>query len=286
MSLVALWLDVMNPNVDRDADGGAWYVGNYEQRHWRDGELDGPAESSRVLPTPRTSGSSTERAQGQYIAVGRAELESDNIVSYDWSADLTGALGTDPISYADLQRIGHGPLTANANAVSLLLAWLSRRGIDVPASLDPEEVQLLQVVRSERAATLVARDEQQQFRARLLDRDGRCILSGTTTRAALEAAHITPAVEARDEAGMPLGGPDTLDNGLTLRADLHRLFDRGLLVVDGFGAARFAPEVVDQGDYLELDGRAIDVGPGVQPHPDRLAAHRRAAAWFGDAGFP
>ena len=44
----------------------------------------------------------------------------------------------------------------------------------------------------------------------------RCVLTGETTIQALDAAHLIPAAMAEND--MPF-------NGITLRADLHRLFD-------------------------------------------------------------
>ncbi|WP_336979879.1 HNH endonuclease signature motif containing protein [Altererythrobacter fulvus] len=52
--------------------------------------------------------------------------------------------------------------------------------------------------------------------------EGRCAISGCDVREVLEAAHI-----------MPYLGEETNDvrNGLLLRADLHTLFDLGLLKI-------------------------------------------------------
>lgn len=68
----------------------------------------------------------------------------------------------------------------------------------------------------------LARPEQTRFREKLIDLYGGCALSGCTTIAALEAAHVDP-VAAR--------GVDTLANGILLRADLHKLFDADLLAI-------------------------------------------------------
>ena len=59
-----------------------------------------------------------------------------------------------------------------------------------------------------------------QFRCIILAADGRrCVLTGESTTASLEAAHLVPA---------KLGENDKPFNGIALRADLHRLFDAGL----------------------------------------------------------
>jgi putative restriction endonuclease len=51
---------------------------------------------------------------------------------------------------------------------------------------------------------------------------GACAMTGEHSLPALEASHIRPYSE---------GGPHAVSNGLLLRADLHRLFDRGYLTV-------------------------------------------------------
>src|SRR5262249_37666249 len=51
----------------------------------------------------------------------------------------------------------------------------------------------------------------------------RCAMTGEKTLPVLEAAHIRPYSN---------GGKHELPNGLLLRSDLHRLFDKGYLTVD------------------------------------------------------
>ncbi len=59
---------------------------------------------------------------------------------------------------------------------------------------------------------------QQEFRSALVALDERCVLTGETTVSALEAAHIISA---------SYGGSEVIENGILLRADIHRLFDAG-----------------------------------------------------------
>ncbi len=67
------------------------------------------------------------------------------------------------------------------------------------------------------------RPEQAKLRAELLRRFESCCLSGCSTEWMLEAAHIVPVKD---------GGYDTTSNAILLRADLHRLFDLGLLRIN------------------------------------------------------
>ena len=75
---------------------------------------------------------------------------------------------------------------------------------------------------------------QPKFRANLMKAyQDRCCISGTGPETVLEAVHLFPHTES---------GINKLDNGLLLRADLHSLFDAGLL--------RVHPETLG----VELDG--------------------------------
>ena len=66
-----------------------------------------------------------------------------------------------------------------------------------------------------------------RFREMILACDDHCcVLTGETTKKALDAAHLIPAA---------MGENDVPSNGITLRADLHRLFDAGLFTFDHDG---------------------------------------------------
>ncbi len=70
----------------------------------------------------------------------------------------------------------------------------------------------------------LARPEQSRFRTMLLEEyNTTCVITGCTTKVALEAAHIIPFSQ---------DGEDTLENGLLLRADLHLLFDKGFMFIN------------------------------------------------------
>ena len=64
--------------------------------------------------------------------------------------------------------------------------------------------------------TTPQRGEQAEFREMLLASDGSCAITGEACHDVLEAAHI---VAAQD------GGQEILENGMLLRADIHRLYD-------------------------------------------------------------
>ena len=73
-----------------------------------------------------------------------------------------------------------------------------------------------------KTATQIKREQQGPFRDQLLEMDGCCALTGETCETSLEAAHIIPAYQ---------GGLEYPENGMLLRADIHRLFDAGKIQI-------------------------------------------------------
>jgi hypothetical protein len=118
--------------------------------------------------------------------------------------------------------------------------------------------------RRRRLAQVTARQGQADFRRRLiLAYGGRCAITDCDVEVVLQAAHISP-----------YDGPSTnrVTNGLLLRADLHNLFDRGYLWIDGNYRVRVAEGLAH---YAELDGRPVRrVADDARPDKDALAAHR------------
>lgn len=84
-----------------------------------------------------------------------------------------------------------------------------------------------------------------QFRKIILTADGqRCVITGEETPEALEAAHLVPAKN---------GENDISCNGITLRADLHRLFDAGLFTFSESGRVMIrAPKSPSFDAYRQL----------------------------------
>ncbi|WP_160050535.1 HNH endonuclease [Nocardiopsis sp. FR4] len=114
---------------------------------------------------------------------------------------------------------------------------------------------------------------QEAFKLALLNAyQGRCAVTGVDVPPALEAAHIHPISE---------GGLHRLDNGLLLRADVHRLFDQGYLAVSPELTVQVSPRLYGHpspaaGEYTALEGRSITLPPRKADHPSRdaLAWHR------------
>jgi hypothetical protein len=113
-------------------------------------------------------------------------------------------------------------------------------------------------------AEIVRRQGQRGFRKRLLDAyDLKCAVTGCAVAWVLEAAHISP-----------YRGPDTnkSDNGLLLRADIHTLFDLGLLSVNPETLEVRVAEQIEEPAYRALNGKKLVVGK-VAPSKAALQEH-------------
>jgi hypothetical protein len=95
----------------------------------------------------------------------------------------------------------------------------------------------------------------------------RCAATDCNTRVALEAAHIFRY----------LGGhTNRSDNGILLRADIHKLFDSNLVAVEEHeGDLVWRISALAGSDYAALEGRPVALGSEVsaEPHRDLLAGH-------------
>lgn len=104
---------------------------------------------------------------------------------------------------------------------------------------------------SERKRVRVTRiqREQELFRAALLAIEPKCAISGERSKHVLEAAHVFPAHK---------GGREIVGNGLILRADLHRLLDRGIFRIDPNGCVVVVERDSISQSYLDLlDGARL-----------------------------
>jgi putative restriction endonuclease len=110
------------------------------------------------------------------------------------------------------------------------------------------------------------------FRVKVLDAYGRaCAVTGEHSLPVLEAAHIKPYAS---------GGEHEVANGLSLRADLHRLLDRGYVTIDDdqrFVVGRRLKDDFENGrSYYGLQGAslALPAEPAMRPSRAAMAWHR------------
>ncbi len=110
------------------------------------------------------------------------------------------------------------------------------------------------------------------FRVQVLDAYGRaCAVTGEHSLPVLEAAHIKPYAQ---------GGEHAVSNGLALRSDLHRLFDRGYVTVDEDAklvvGGRLKADFENGRSYYGLHGQVLALPAEAARRPSReaLAWHR------------
>lgn len=175
-----------------------------------------------------------------------------------WDAELTAALRDSPIPYEDYgQHVQAAMSRANPKTKRVLDRWLRGHQSGVEAS--PQ----LAFVRHEVAARL----GQPQFRsAALRAYRGACAISACEEQSTLQAAHIVPVSKK---------GQHAIANSMILRADLHNLFDLGLIWVDSKFAVQVSDEVKDSG-YRKLRGTPVAIPDGAKKSDMKpaFAAHR------------
>lgn len=100
----------------------------------------------------------------------------------------------------------------------------------------------------------------------------RCAVTTSATFPSLEAAHIQSFAE---------GGAHAVSNGLLLRTDVHRLYDRGYLSIDGDLRLRVSPQLRNHGwngtEFYEREAAGFKIlppdDPANQPDRDALTWH-------------
>ncbi|OWW18369.1 hypothetical protein AYR66_01235 [Noviherbaspirillum denitrificans] len=136
----------------------------------------------------------------------------------------------------------------------------------LPQAFDPG---MIEDGRERVAREIAIRRGQSAFRRQLLDAYGCCAMSGSTVVETLEAAHI-----------VPYQGPGTNhpSNGLLLRADLHTLFDLGLLAVDPQTLTILVASQLNGTEYETLRGHLLHVNhSNISPSREALQVHRNFA---------
>ena len=119
-------------------------------------------------------------------------------------------------------------------------------------------------------ALVARRLGQPKFRRVLLKAYGkRCAATGDKVVQVLEAAHIEP---------YRLRGLNSVTNGLLLRADIHTLFDIGLIAIDTDNRILISKSL-NGTPYAELRGQPLRIpkSPIHCPNASALAAHRKTS---------
>ncbi|HEV8479699.1 MAG TPA: HNH endonuclease [Candidatus Eisenbacteria bacterium] len=121
-----------------------------------------------------------------------------------------------------------------------------------------------------------ARKGQRAFQIKVLDAYGRsCAVTTEHSLPVLDAAHIQPYAE---------GGDHSVGNGILLRADIHRLFDKGLVTITQdykFRVSKSLESVYKNGRaYYELEEASLRDGIHL-PRDARHYPNRDLLAWHG-----
>ena len=165
------------------------------------------------------------------------------------------------LEYQTSNVTGHGMYAAALNKYKEYLTGLNAPHEMVSIEFGPHHEEVAQIeaqpenpfnpigqedARARVLREVVRRRGQSKFRKSLIAAyEGRCAITGCPVVSLLEAAHITP-----------YHGPDTnsISNGLLLRADLHTLWDLGLIAVEMTTKAIWVNPEVDDPTYQALSG--------------------------------
>lgn len=104
---------------------------------------------------------------------------------------------------------------------------------------------------SNRVGPVRVRVARASMRARLLTEYGsHCAVTGVAPEAVLEACRLVM---------YPMSGKPVDQGGLLMRRDIHKLFDKGLLVVDDAGVVDIAEDIRAYPAYAALHGQRVDI---------------------------
>jgi hypothetical protein len=177
---------------------------------------------------------------------------------------------------------GRGMYRAALNNYQKYLSFLSANHEAAPAEYGPYQQQVAKLesepdepfdpkgqadARARVLREVVQRRGQQKFRKALIAAyEGRCAITGCPVTPILEAAHITPYL-----------GPDTnsVTNGLLLRADLHTLWDLGLLAVDPETYRVWVSPDIEDSTYQDLAGTALRLPSHSAQQPSAAALQQQ-----------
>ncbi len=108
----------------------------------------------------------------------------------------------------------------------------------------PNAIELALVDRERKFISRLSRSGQSKYRREVLRAfGGTCILTGEKIQEVLEAPHIIPASKR---------GPDVVQNGLCMRADVHILFDNGHIRIDELGDVSYSDVIAGSVTYASL----------------------------------
>ncbi len=142
----------------------------------------------------------------------------------------------------------------------------------VSAEIEPLQPQQPVGLREWQIRQVLQRRGQARFRASLIEAyDGRCCVSDCDALDALEAGHIAAYNQSLD---------NRTSNGLLLRADLHTLFDLGLLAIDPTTMMTILAPKLRSSTYKDLHQLKIRLPKNIADQPNAKVL-RDHAVWAG-----
>jgi hypothetical protein len=176
--------------------------------------------------------------------------------------------GGEAVANRKLRRLGFQVERIGAT-IEIMKDLIDSEAHDTPAAaFDPMSIS---DARERIASEIVRRRGQPTFRKRLMRiYSGRCVISGSAEGEVLEACHI-----------LPYRGPSTNhpSNGLLLRADLHILFDLGLITIDSRNMQVEMHPSLRTSEYFAFHGKKLPKvsSPECAPNISALDEHRASA---------
>lgn len=198
------------------------------------------------------------------------------------SINVRGSAADIFYSQSEADRIDIWPGTAR-----ILFETDERKAIKEVQWADPgEEFQILnpapstaliedgaqdEVIRASRLANISSRPAQVEFSLKLRELyNNECAVTGCTTPQSLEAAHI----QTYEKSKSGKKDNNSLDNGILLRADIHALFDAGLIALSADGTKIETSSLLTDEGYIDLKDRAVKIPFHSRPSSQNIAAHR------------
>lgn len=147
-----------------------------------------------------------------YITSSSVKKITDSIfeITIDYSNDNNPHLSN------DAAPMGKSIITLNKSKFSGTAEWFGNAHKKHDGKVKWHRIDTPLISKKKKVTTTKQQREQAKFRKLLLAVDNCCALTEEQTPEALEAAHIISASK---------GGVETINNGILLRSDLHKLYD-------------------------------------------------------------
>ncbi len=160
---------------------------------------------------------------------------------------VSGADTVQPV----LENLNFTVLVGSAETDDIILPGEASAGPFDPLSIEDARERISRMIAQRRG--------QPAFRNALLDAyDRKCAITGCEVVEVLQAAHI-----------YPYRGPDTnkVVNGLLLRADVHTLFDSGLIAVDVKNLTVLVDKSLEGSEYWTFHGQKLRLPSDTERRP-------------------